>query len=113
MKKWSPLDGTENRVIADYLAGKRMSDIAASAKISVPTLRKFVRNQGCEKRPTGGSSRMIARGRMHKNFKGGVLRSADRYLRELEHRIVMARNLGRPLNRWDSVDLIAEELKSV
>lgn len=92
-----------------YRAGMSMNQIAERYGASLSTVAEALRRAGVSSRRRGGV------------WRGGVTRAPDGYLREavmgsdpmavmrgkrsyvLQHRLVMARHLGRPLERHETV----------
>lgn len=92
-----------------YRAGMSMNQIAERYGTSLSTVAEALRRAGVSSRRRGGV------------WRGGVTRAPDGYLREavmgsdpmavmrgkrsyvLQHRLVMARHLGRPLERHETV----------
>lgn len=104
------------KLVADlYRSGKSLREIADKIDMSTTTVKRILRDEGVETIPWG------AKGDEASNWGGGRIKVNDGYWRMwvadddpltdmrdsrgyvLEHRLVLARKLGRPLLRTETV----------
>jgi len=111
----------EQQLIAEYESGKTLEELEPIFNIPWTVLWKRLKKLGAKIRPAG-----FKKGEDHHNFNGGISISADGYIHEyvpfddplfvmtvksetgkfgyaLQHRLVMARSLGRPLEKHETV----------
>lgn len=113
-------DRTVREAVAAYAAGEGCESVAARYGVSAMTITRWVRVAGIEVRPAG-----FQRGEAHHDWKGGRIPNANGYILVLqrpedpfysmaniktgnsryvlEHRLVMAQHLGRPLRPAETV----------
>lgn len=111
---------TVDYAVSLYLNGSPCEQVAVDFGVAPETITRWVREAGGAVRPAG-----FLRGKAHHGWKGGVIPNPDGYLLErvdesdplfvlgqkkagnmryaLQHRLVMARHLGRPLEPHETV----------
>jgi transposase-like protein len=111
---------TVQEAIALYVSGVGCEEVATHFRVTSGTILRWVRDAGFEVRPAG-----FQRGGEHHGWRGGRVQNQDGYVLALqrpedpfysmasiktrdsryvlEHRLVMAQKLGRPLRRSETV----------
>lgn len=117
------------RAVALYLAGASCEQVASDFGVTAGAVTRWVRDMGFSVRPAG-----FQKGEAHHDWKGGVIPNPDGYLLErvdesdplfamgqkkagsaryaLQHRLVMARHLGRPLAAHETVHHIDGDIQN-
>ena len=123
-------DEQEAQIASQYQAGQSLSTLGDEHAVNPVTIRNVLRRQEVERRARGNQrtrlrepSKGAARGERHGNWKGGRVKMAHGYIAVilahdspfagmrmpqthgyvLEHRLVMAQKLGRPLTAKETV----------